>query len=109
MFVRYCSTLRLRNRILFKSSIKSMSTSSTQKESFSGEVTELYAVLAKQHLHENGPWNKMISAAQAALSSSSGKGSILDVASGPGEPGLSIAKLIPCKYMHHTTRKKLFD
>jgi hypothetical protein len=84
-----------RHKKLFTASVRGMSANN-----FSGEVTELYTILSKQHTHENGPWNKMIAAASAGLPG--GKGTVLDVASGPGEPGLSIAKILPGKefYSH---------
>lgn len=127
--------------------------------SFDGEMSELYAIVAKQHRHKNGmlmivtmlcyhltnllfndlcgvsnallyhlillsltasflcwttcfllssslltnsplvfgsgPWLKMLTATESALANKDGPLILLDLASGPGEPGLTIAQHMP--------------
>lgn len=60
---------------------------------FRGKLSEVYQNVFLQHRHPDGPWNLIAMATQAALPS--GKGRVLDVAAGPGEPGLQIAKAMP--------------
>lgn len=91
----FSRTLLQSKNLFVHTSVAVRTMASAPKVDFVGEVTELYEVLAKQHTHENGPWNKMIAATKAALPE--GTGVVLDIASGPGEPGLSIAKAMPCE------------
>lgn len=63
--------------------------------SFDGEMSTLYSVVAEQHRHERGPWMKILSATKAVLGGRQGDIKLLDLASGGGEPGLSIAKELP--------------
>jgi hypothetical protein len=42
-----------------------------------------------------GPWLKMLAATESAMSGKKGPLVLLDLASGPGEPGLTIAKKMP--------------
>jgi SAM-dependent methyltransferase len=62
--------------------------------SFSGEVADTYERLFVQHKHERGPWNKIINEV-GRYTQGNNKVSLLDLASGPGEPGLSIAQRYP--------------
>ncbi|KAG8466414.1 hypothetical protein KFE25_002170 [Diacronema lutheri] len=61
---------------------------------FDGDAAELYAKMFAQHAHPDGPWRIMVDAARGALGPSRA-GNVLDLASGPGEPGITIAKLLP--------------
>lgn len=61
---------------------------------FGGDTAELYAKIFEQHAHPDGPWKLMISAARGAFAPS-GAGNLLDIASGPGEPGILIAQEMP--------------
>lgn len=61
---------------------------------FGGDTAELYAKIFVQHAHPNGPWKLMIDAARGALGPK-GAGDLLDIACGPGEPGISIARELP--------------
>mmetsp|Transcript_9750 Transcript_9750/g.16180 ORF Transcript_9750/g.16180 Transcript_9750/m.16180 type:complete len:315 (-) Transcript_9750:209-1153(-) len=63
--------------------------------SFDGEMSTLYSIVAEQHRHEKGPWAKMLVAAKTALDGRKGDIKLLDLASGAGEPGLTIAKELP--------------
>jgi len=60
---------------------------------FDGEVSALYARMFEQHMHPNGPWNKMLAATKSALPD--GKGKVIDLATGPGEPAGMIARALP--------------
>ena len=62
--------------------------------SFDGEMSYLYSKMFEQHLHPNGPWKKMVEATQSALGPS-GRGVVLDLATGPGEPANMIARALP--------------
>jgi 16S rRNA G527 N7-methylase RsmG len=42
-----------------------------------------------------GPWLKILQATKTALQGKQGHIKLLDLASGPGEPGLTIAKEMP--------------
>lgn len=63
------------------------------KQAFDGEVSTLYQRVFQQHYHPDGPWVKMVAEVKKALPT--GTGEVLDLASGPGEPGASIAKEMP--------------
>lgn len=60
---------------------------------FDEDHSDLYDYIFKQHGKPGGPWPMMIEAAVDALPS--GKGKILDIASGPGEPAMLIATRLP--------------
>ncbi|KAG1665213.1 hypothetical protein FOA52_002615 [Chlamydomonas sp. UWO 241] len=60
---------------------------------FDGEQAVLYQRLFDQHHHKDGPWAMMLKEVKAALPS--GTGAVLDLASGPGEPGAMVAKALP--------------
>lgn len=61
---------------------------------FDEEMATIYNKMAQNHTHVDGPWKKMSAVVLkefAAVESPS----ILDLASGPGEPALTISKLKP--------------
>ena len=60
---------------------------------FRAEMAETYNRMAKNHHHPDGPWAKMTDTVVEIISN--GKGTILDLASGPGQPGASIAQALP--------------
>lgn len=62
---------------------------------FDGEMSEIYSKMAAQHHHPKGPWNKILKVVQAELPGDGQGKTVLDIASGPGEPALSIAKALP--------------
>lgn len=84
-------TLRSLPRCAFRKF--SPSWASTKSDSFDGEISKLYATVFMQHAHENGPWKRILEATKSAIPS--GKGKVLDLASGAGEPGLTIAQAMP--------------
>jgi len=57
---------------------------------------EIYAKLADQHLHKDGPWplitQKVVSLIGKRVTDSP---RVLDIATGPGQPGLMIAQTLP--------------
>ncbi len=71
---------------------------------FSGEMTTLYAKMAEQHRHPQGPWAAMIDAIKTLQTrnttgntgntggNTGGTLRILDAASGQGEPAISMAR-----------------
>jgi len=70
----------------------------TSKEpAFDQEMAIVYAKMAENHRHPNGPWKMMtdhvIHAAKSSLHSNEFR--VLDLASGPGEPAKSIALALP--------------
>lgn len=62
---------------------------------FDAEISAIYAKVAAQHAHPKGPWPTMLRAVQAALLGSGEGAKVLDLASGPGEPALTIARHMP--------------
>ena len=79
------------NHILFSTTISRASGDASQ---FDGEQAELYHKIFTQHYHESGPWKKMINATEDFVGTNVSP-SILDLATGPGEPGTSLAKKFP--------------
>lgn len=69
--------------------------STIQSTGFDAELVAVYKKLSDQHRHPNGPWPLMVNKCQSILSSKTHKCSILDIASGPGQPGISIAEAMP--------------
>jgi len=66
--------------------------SKSEPPKFDKEMSELYHRLADNHYHTNGPWNLMINAIKESKASTLPAFSVLDLASGHGEPSMSIAK-----------------
>ena len=79
------------NRVLFSTTVSRASGDASQ---FDGEQAELYQRIFSQHYHESGPWKKMIKATEDFVGNNLSP-SILDLATGPGEPGTSLAKKFP--------------
>ena len=65
--------------------------SKSVKQNFKAEFAEAYNRMAKNHEHPDGPWVKITKEALNFTSS----GTILDLASGPGQPGAMIARAMP--------------
>lgn len=86
--------LRIPNRRITRSCLELISRmkSTTKAADFDGEVALLYKKLSEQHRHERGPWN-LILKKLISLKLSSGK--IVDLASGPGEPAVTLASSLP--------------
>jgi len=78
----------VRARLFFARPFRLLSTST-----FDGEGAMLYAKMFEQHMHPEGPWKKMLEATHAALPN--GRGRVLDLATGPGEPANLIARELP--------------
>lgn len=74
-----------------KIGFRSMSNQPTQ---FDGETAELYSRIFKLHYHNDGPWKMMVEATEKAIGSNE-KPKILDLATGPGEPGTLLSKRFP--------------
>ena len=62
---------------------------------FDGEMSSLYNSIAENHRHEKGPWNLMLKKLQSKYNNNNDDLTIIDIASGPGEPACTIAKSIP--------------
>ena len=71
---------------------------------FDGETSNLYARAAEMHAHPDGPWAMMLAATKQALPATEALTSgrpgadaprILDLATGPGEPAVTIARALP--------------
>ena len=87
---------------LFVKSKLSMSNVAKPTAEFDGEVAILYKALAENHRHPQGPWGLMTSQVQSKLESMANERRddkapvvVVDVASGPGEPAVTIAKAMP--------------
>jgi len=61
---------------------------------FDGEIAELYNRLSENHRHPQGPWSLILNQIQRKCKKDSNL-IIVDVASGPGEPSLTISKALP--------------
>jgi SAM-dependent methyltransferase len=71
---------------------------SESKPLFGGDISVIYARIAKQHAHPTGPWLKILDAVRTEVGregKSNAPFTVLDLASGPGEPGITIAKHFP--------------
>jgi len=64
---------------------------------FSAEEARLYSLVSENHRQPNGPWPQMVSAVESALKAelTSTTATVLDLASGPGEPATTLAKTFP--------------
>ena len=58
-------------------------------------MTAIYTQISANHKHPQGPWPLMLSAVTSIPSSSSPSFKLLDIASGMGEPALTIALSLP--------------
>lgn len=61
---------------------------------FDAIVTEAYNRIAENHRHPDGPWGLMTEEVMS-VSGADGSPTVLDIASGPGEPALTIARAMP--------------
>jgi len=84
------------SRLLRRSGAFSTATTPPQHK-FDGEASDLYARIFTQHYHPHGPWQHILNASETYLQHKSipEAASILDIATGPGEPAMSLAKLFP--------------
>jgi SAM-dependent methyltransferase len=70
---------------------------------FDEEMSLLYAKMADNHRHPNGPWPLLTDfVVNSAKSSTSNQFRVLDLASGPGEPAKSIAIALPHAQVYST-------
>lgn len=60
---------------------------------FDGESGKIYAKIAEQHRHPNGPWNMILKKIKSIRIPVDAK--VVDLASGPGEPAITIATHVP--------------
>ena len=60
---------------------------------FDGEISSIYNSIAENHRHVNGPWHLMLKKLQDKYANTNI--SIVDIASGPGEPARTIANAMP--------------
>jgi len=67
--------------------------SASEKPGFGGELAELYQRIAVQKAHFRGPWALILAEVNKLKPAPGSK--LLDVASGDGEPALTIAKELP--------------
>eukprot|EP00521_Asterionellopsis_glacialis_P008141 CAMPEP_0195288154 /NCGR_PEP_ID=MMETSP0707-20130614/4930_1 /TAXON_ID=33640 /ORGANISM="Asterionellopsis glacialis, Strain CCMP134" /LENGTH=334 /DNA_ID=CAMNT_0040347979 /DNA_START=52 /DNA_END=1056 /DNA_ORIENTATION=+ len=73
----------------------SVKMSSKHKSEFDAEQANLYNIIAEQHRHQDGPWNMIATEVGISIDDVVGDlktAKILDLASGPGEPAVTIAK-----------------
>uniref|UniRef100_A0A6U1PI47 Methyltransferase domain-containing protein n=1 Tax=Fibrocapsa japonica TaxID=94617 RepID=A0A6U1PI47_9STRA len=91
------------SRIILKSSLPCRNTlpwrslfsrGLADKPKFDAEMSEMYVIIANQHRHPQGPWPMILERAKKHLSSNPSP-KILDIASGMGEPALTIATSLP--------------
>lgn len=86
---------KLPGKLLLKSSRQyplNLRSQSTKIVDFDGEVALIYTKFAEQHRHSKGPWNLMLQKLQSLRLKS---GLLVDIASGGGEPALTIATKFP--------------
>jgi len=57
---------------------------------FDAEMSALYSKIAENHHHPAGPWPLMLAAVKAA-----NPASLIDLATGPGQPAMTIAQAMP--------------
>lgn len=70
--------------------------SANSAPAFDKEKSAIYEQIARNHHHENGPWTKMVETARdLAGEGSGGNLRLLDLATGPGQPAVDIAKALP--------------
>lgn len=75
--------------------------SQNEKPTFDKDISEIYSRIARQHANPAGPWPKMLKSVAKEAERLVDTGltdhsfQVLDLASGPGEPGLTIAKSFP--------------
>lgn len=73
---------------------RSMSSTGKSEQLFDAETAAVYSKIANQHFHEDGPWPIMKD--KVVQMAAGGKAlSIMDLATGPGQPGISIAEALP--------------
>ena len=61
---------------------------------FDEAMAKAYNIVAENHRHKDGPWSRMRDKVVDAVAGRSGC-TILDLASGPGEPAATIAEALP--------------
>lgn len=72
-----------------------MSCSSAKPADFDGEIASLYNIISENHRHPCGPWTLMLDKVKALGIEGHSDPVLVDIASGPGEPALSIALMMP--------------
>lgn len=86
------------SRFLLAGPQRSMSSPAAGGASFDGEMSKIYKVIAENHRHPSGPWVTMLEQVHAfadTLPSSQREFTVLDLATGPGEPAETIARQFP--------------
>jgi SAM-dependent methyltransferase len=92
LLAKLCFVRITPQRVLSTSRLMS---SKNEPPKFDKEMAELYHRIADNHFHKDGPWNLMINAIKESKASTLPAFSVLDLASGHGEPSMSIAKTFP--------------
>ncbi len=64
---------------------------------FDEAMAKAYNIVAENHRHKDGPWSRMRDKVVDALEGRAG--TILDLASGPGEPAATIAEALPSAHV----------
>eukprot|EP00600_Ochromonadales_sp_CCMP1393_P002558 CAMPEP_0174981726 /NCGR_PEP_ID=MMETSP0004_2-20121128/16059_1 /TAXON_ID=420556 /ORGANISM="Ochromonas sp., Strain CCMP1393" /LENGTH=272 /DNA_ID=CAMNT_0016233521 /DNA_START=76 /DNA_END=894 /DNA_ORIENTATION=- len=65
---------------------------------FDADMSAVYNKIADNHRHKDGPWPAMANQVESFIKG----GIILDIASGPGEPAATIAKVLPAAKVYAT-------
>ena len=66
--------------------------SSQQKPLFDADIAAAYSKMAEKHKHHNGPWSLMVDVVAKQVGSNNV--TVLDLATGPGQPAATIATRI---------------
>lgn len=74
---------------------------SSKGNAFDGESSQIYAKISDQHRHKDGPWVLMLNKVKSFDLPSDAK--IVDVASGPGEPAVTLSTNLPSTITVFTT------
>ena len=80
-------------RVAARAAPRALRTLSTAPQ-FDEAMAKAYNIVAENHRHADGPWSKMKDKVAEAVDGRAGC-TILDLASGPGEPAATIAEALP--------------
>ena len=81
-------------RVARRSACTAQRSLSSDAALFDGEMAELYGRIFNQHYHAQGPWAMMVESA-VEKASSAPRPTLLDIATGPGQPGTLLAQALP--------------
>lgn len=70
-----------------------LSTPAANAGGFDAEMTALYSRMASQHAHKDGPWPAILREVRKVIKDR--PATVLDIASGPGQPALTLASAMP--------------